>query len=146
MTPITFTRAIQPARFSADLIAAFPALQTVRPDGLADVHFGLEPLGGDEWRLTFDAGITLDPAAVQTVIAAHDGTTPWPADVQREADALDLSEFRDNWLQGAQLLGRNNATGQWAAAGNQWDALTPAQRTMFMRRVLQALGVLARRT
>lgn len=143
MNPITFQKLIQPPQLDGELLAAFPTLKTTRSDGLADVHYQLEALSGaNRWRMSFDDTINLDPAAVQAVITAH-VPQPWPVDVQRAADAADLKDYRDTWLQMATALGWDAAAKTWGANTGQWDALTAAQRTTFQRRLLSAIRALA---
>lgn len=96
-------------------------------------------------RIVVVVGDAQAEAPVAAVVTAHDETQRPAWEVASDADQADLIEFRENALQAAQLLGWNPATQQWAAAGAQWDNLSPAQRTVFMRRVVRALWALAKR-
>lgn len=133
--PLPYTRA-QPYRLDTlqtALQAAGVAIETIYATNLENT------------RIVVVVGDAQAEAPVAAVVTAHDETQRPAWEVAAEADQADLIEFRESALQAAQLLGWNPATQQWAAAGQQWDALTPAQRTVFMRRVVRALWALAKR-
>jgi hypothetical protein len=126
------------------LLAAIPALAPAVNPATGEREARLR-IWRDDDGLHLDWPADVAESAVQAVIAAHDPEQPSAGEQAATAAALDVSDLLTSAAQAAQLLGWNAGTRSWAAAGAQWDTLTPAQRTTFMRRCLRAVVALAQR-
>lgn len=144
-----YTRTHRLSKLAGELVAAIPEFIGMNSAlGSQEARYSLlsdETVPGNGQHVTVICDPAIADSRIQAVLNAHDPTTPSAVEADATLTQASIADFKANVLAAKQALGWNNVTKQFNAAGNQWDAMAPAARTTFMRRLILSLEAVVQR-